>query len=411
MKEWTEDEWRRFEDALRTREPWEMAEELRLPPPDAGVLRELAARLDEERASAQALLEPVLTSLATFQAAEVESDEAFRTLGVIDVLNDSARMLRNTQPQFALATASAAVSIATQLAKVDACPGRILGRTEVEHAWAFFFVGRYRDAEEALRRADAAFDDDPLATDWDRAHGSLVRANTYREMHRFREASAEALFAGRAFQAFGDERYSLVARLLEGGILFMQRDYRAGAEVLDRLAVEAERAGDLLHVARARQTAGSCYIELGEHERAADYFFEALAIWDELGLDTERIRTNWSIGVLKKAMGDLDGAIAWIDDARRSFEALGVVNDAALARLELAEVLLLAGRGAEVLDLLRHVVVSFTSEGLMHNASIALAYLRDAVEAGAVEARIVRHVRDYLEELPAHPTHIFVPLH
>jgi tetratricopeptide (TPR) repeat protein len=180
--------------------------------------------------------------------------------------------------------------------------------------------------------------------------------------------------------------------------------------VLDRLADEAGRTGDRLHFARARQTAGNCYIELGEHAKAAEYFYEALVVWDELGLDTERIRTNWSIGVLQKATGDLNGAITRIDDARRAFEALGIINDAALTRLDLAEVLLLAGRTAEVPELLRDVVVSFTSEGVMRSASIALAYLREAVESGPIEPRLVRHVRDYLEELPAHPTLLFVPL-
>jgi tetratricopeptide (TPR) repeat protein len=411
MNDWTEKEWERFEEALRTREPWEMAEELRLPPPDPGPLRELASRLDQERTAAQALLEPALTSLTAFREAEIERNPAFRTRGVVDVLNDSARPLRNSQPQFALATAAAAVSIARQLAKGDACPGRVLGRTHVEHAWAFFFVGRYRDAEESLRRADTAFDDDPLATDWDRAHASLVRANTYRETHRFHEASAETLSAAAAFQAFGDERYFLIASLLEGGILFVQRDYRAGAEVLDRLAADAERVGDRLHFARARQTAGSCYTELGEHAKAAEYFFDALAVWDEWGLDVERVRTNWSIGVLHKSMGDLEDAIARIDEARRAFEGLGIVNDAAIARLDLAEVLLLAGRPAEVPDLLRDVVVSFASEGIMRNASIALAYLREAADSGPIEPRVVRHVRDYLEGLPLRPTSVFTPLH
>ncbi len=410
MNEWNEEDWKRFEDALRDREPWELAAELALPPPDAGALRELAARLDEERSVAEGMLEPLLTSMAAFQRAGVERNPAFAKCGVVDVLNDAAGALRKTQPQFALITAGAAVSIATKLAKAGSCPGRIVGRTHIEHAWALFLVGHYRDAEEALRRADVAFDDDPRATDWDRAHGSLVRANTFVETHRLDEAGVEAARAAAAFSAFGDSRYFLVASLIEGGILFMRREYRSAAEVLDRIAEEAGRVGDRLHVARARQNAGICYIELGEHDKAAAYFFEALAVWDDLGLETERVRTNWSIGVLQKATGDLEGAIERIDEARRTFEALGVVNDAAIARLELAEVLLLAGRPDEVPGLLRNVVVSFTSEGLMHNAKIALAYLREAVEAGAIEPRIIRHVRDYLDELPAHPTSAFAPL-
>lgn len=410
MKEWTEEDWQRFEDALSTREPWDMAEELELPPPDAGALRALATELDTERSAAQVLLEPLLALPTAFAAADVERDETYHTLGVVHVLHEVARSLRSTQPEFAVVTTSAAVTIATKLARVGSCSGRILGRAHVDHAWALFFVGRYRDVEEALRRADAAFDDDPYATDWDRAHGSLVRANTYVEQQRLDEASAEALWAAAAFESFGDSRLALNASLIEGSVLFMRRDYRAAAEWLDRLGDEAERLGNRLDVAGARQNAGICYVELGEYEKASRYFQEALGAWDELGLHTERVRTNWSIGVLYKAMGDLEAAIACIDEARRAFEELGIVNDAALARLELAEALLLANRPDEVPDLLRNVVVSFTSEGIMHNAKIALAYLREAVEAGALEPRLIRHVRDYLEDLPMNPASEFLPL-
>lgn len=410
MNEWDEQDWKRFEDALRDREPWELATELELPPPDPAPLRALAARLDEERTAAQKVLAPLLASQAAFEGAGVGKDPAFRTIGIVGVLGEASRTLRNTQPQFAVSVAHAAVAIANELTKNEACPSRVLGRTYVDYAWTLFFVGRYREVEDALLRAEAAFDDDPIATDWDRAHGAVVRANTFVELHRLDEASVEALWAASAFQAFGDSRYFLIASLIEGGILFMRREYRAAADLLDQLAVEAGRIGDRLTVARARQTAGNCYIELREHAKAADYFREALTVWDELGLETERVRTNWSLGVLHKSMGDLDGAIQRVDQSRRGFEALGVVNDAALARLDLAELLLLAERAEEVPDLLRDVVVSFTNEGIMQNAKLALAYLREAVEAGAIEARMVRHVRDYLEDLPTRPSSVFLPL-
>jgi len=410
MTDWNTEQWQRFEDALRASEPWELADEILIPPSDITPLRLFAARLNEERTAARALLEPVLESLAAFTAAKVDTDPAFLSRGVVDVLNDAARPLRNTQPQLALATSAAALAIATRLAPAGSCTPRVLGRTYMERGWALFFVGRYREAEEALRRADAAYDDDPLATDWDRAHTALARANVYVETDRHDEAGHEARFAACAFYTFGDYHYALAACLMEGHVLYVRRDYAGAARVLDAIAAEASRSGDRLHLARARQSAGNCYIELGDFARAEKYFLAALALWDELGLDVERLRTHWSLGVLAKATGDLDAAIARIDEVRRAFEALGIINDSAIARLELAEVLLLAGRPGEVRDLLRDVVVSFTSEGVMRNASMALAYLREAVEAGGTEPDLVRHVRDYLEELPTRPASVFLPL-
>jgi tetratricopeptide (TPR) repeat protein len=410
MNEWDEQDWKRFEDALRDREPWELAAELELPPPDTGALRELATRLDEERTAAQALLEPLLVSLRVFEEAQVERDGRFRTRAAVDALTTAAVNWRERQPAFALVIATAAVTIATKLASVHELRPMLLGSARLERAKALFVIGKYRECEEELVRADAAFGDDPFATEWEHARVSLVRSNIYVETHRPDEAMVEARGAARTFRAFGDTALYLAARMVEGGVLVIQRSFRAAADTLDALAAEALRAGDQLHRARARQTAANCYIELREYETAAAYLFEALTLWDELGLDTERVRTNWSIGVLLLARGEVDSAIERIDQARRSFEALGVVNDAAIARLELAEALLAADRPAEVPDLLRNVVVSFTSEGIMHNARIALAYLREAVEAGAIEPRIIRHVRNYLEELPTHPTSAFTPL-
>lgn len=406
MKDWTQEDWRRFDEALRSPEPWNVAEELLAPPPDPAPLRAFAAHLDAERNAARAQVAPLLVSLAAFAAADVEHDPRFRKAAVVDVLNEAARPLRNTQPQLALAAASGAVAIAARLVRTAAHPSRLLGRAELERGWALFFVGRYRDAEEALGNADAAFDDDPTATEWDRAHAALARANVFVETHRHDEATREAQVAAEGFAAFGDTRQSLIARMVEGGVRFLRHDYRGGAELLDALAVDAERIGDRLHFGRARQTAGNCYIELGDYEKARAYFAEALTVWNELGLEVERVRTHWSIGVLLRAQGHFDAAIERIDHARRSFEALGIINDAALSRLELAEALLLVERAEEVPDLLRDVVVSFTSEGLMRNASMALAYLREAAESGAIEPRVVRYVREYLEE----PTSMFIPL-
>ncbi|MGZ8780790.1 MAG: hypothetical protein ACXW31_12770 [Thermoanaerobaculia bacterium] len=411
MKEWTEEDWQRFEDALRTREPWDMADELRLPPPDLSRLRSLASKLDADRTAAKVRLEPVLTSLSVFTAADVANNPAFRTPPMVSHLTAAAVDLYEREPQFALATATAAVTIAENLAAVNELPTMsLLGFARVERGKVLFRIGRYRDAEEDLRRADEAFDVDPHATEWEHARASLVRANVLAETHRFEDAVAEAKGAARAFEAFGDTARFLAARLLVANVLYLKRDFRAAASVLDELAEEARRVGDLLHLACALQNGGNCAIELGEHQKAGEYFFAALTLWNELGAEVERVRTRWSIGALLRAKGDLEGAIEHIDSARRAFEKMGVVNDAALARLELAEALLLAERPDEVPDLLRNVVVSFTSEGIMHNAKIALAYLREAVEAGALEPRIIRHVRDYLEDLPTNPASVFLPL-
>jgi len=406
-----EEEWHHVEHALREPEPWTLMDELIVPRSDPRALRELAARLEEERAAAREQLEPLLESPERFEAARVDHDARFQSSAVVEVLTWTAESLHDDRPEFARVISDAAVRIAMNLAGVEQLRSRsLLGCAHLARGKVLFIIGRYRDAEDELRLANDAFAADRRATDWDFARVALMHANVCVETDRLDEALEQASRAATRFGMFGDTARYLAARMVEGHVLFMNRDYGNAARVLDRVAEQARRIGDALHRARACQSAGNCYIELGEPSRAEARLREALALWNELGLEVERIRTNWSLGVLAKARGDLDGAIVRLEDAYRAFEAAGVVNDAAMARLELAEVLLLVGRAADVREVLRGVVVRFTGEGLMRNANVALAYLREAVESGAVEQRVIQHVRRYLEQLPSHADSRFVAL-
>ena len=109
------------------------------------------------------------------------------------------------------------------------------------------------------------------------------------------------------------------------------------------------------------------------------------------------------------AGGDFRNGIEQLDRVRVEFEALGVVNDSALVRLELAEALLVANRPSRVPDLLRNIIVSFASEGMMRNANMALAFLKEALQKRRASVRVVRYVREYLEELSSRPSATFIP--
>ncbi len=405
-----DEEWHHVEQALREPEPWTLLDELLLPPPDPRPLRELAATLEEERAAAREKLQPLLESPERFEAARVAEDAEFQSSAVVEVLTDLADALHDARPQFALTLADAAVSIGMSLAAVHELRFKsLLGYARLARAKALFIIGRYREAEEELRIADGAFADDRYATEWDFARVRLLRSNVFVETHRLDDAVAQASHAARVFAEFGDARRYLAARLIEGGVLFVRRDYRDAARLLDDAAEQSRKTRDQLNRARARQTAGNCYIELGEFARAEAYLNEAVELWKQLGLNVECVRSSWSLGVLARARGDFETAIARIGDAAVQFDAAGVINDAAVARLELAEELLLARRGDEVPDVLRGVVLSFTNEGMMRNANLAVAYLREAAEAGSVETRLIRQVREYLEGLPSHPGSVFMP--
>ncbi|MFL6246482.1 MAG: tetratricopeptide repeat protein [Thermoanaerobaculia bacterium] len=335
----------------------------------------------------------------------------FQTTGAVTVLYEYAKELQEKQPKFALLIADTAVAIASKLAAAGGLRSMLhLGRAYLEQGRTLFVIGRYKDAEASLDQAERAYDQDDNTTGWDLATVWLIRANIFVESERFFEGRLLATAAARQFRIFGDTALYLNAQLLLASVLFMEGDYRASAQASEEIVQQSRVRGDTVLLGRALQNCGEAYLLLREFDRAVPHYLEAYAIWDELGLETERIRTNWSLATVDTETGQLESGIRRLDETYRAFETLGVVNDAALARMQLGEALLRAGRPETVPELLRNVVVSFASDGMMRNARIALAYLQDAIDQNWASPELIRHVRAYIEQLPLRPTTRFVPL-
>jgi len=401
----------RIDSALREPIPWEISDDIRADTPVPDVLRDRALAIQEEDAAARALLAPLLASPLRFRNARVEEDPRFHTTGAVAALYRAARELTERQPQFALLVVNAAVSLATKLAAAGTLRSNLhLGRAYLERGRTLFLIGRYKDAEQSLDRAESTYDQDPEATGWDLAWVWLARANIYVESERLRSGRLLALAAARQFRIFGDPVRYLHARLLLANVLFMEGDYRASAEAAEEIIRITRERGDTLLLGGALQNCAEASLRLREFEKARPLYIEACAIWDELGLDVERIRTKRSLATLDIETSRLEDGIKHLDETYRAFEALGISLDAALTRMELGEVLLRAGRPETVPDLLRNVAVNFASEGMMRNARIALAYLHEAIEQNRLSADLVRHVRAYIEQLPFQPNTAFAPL-
>ncbi|HEU4887368.1 MAG TPA: hypothetical protein VFV49_05735 [Thermoanaerobaculia bacterium] len=402
----------RIDGALREPVPWEISDDIGSEtPPVPEVLLNRALMIDAEAAAARELLAPLLTSPMRFRNARVEVDARFHTTGAVAALYRAGHELTERQPQFALLVVNAAVSVATKLVAANALRSNLhLGRAYLERGRTLFHIGRYKDAEMSLDRAEGIYDQEPEATGWDLAWVWLIRANIHVESERMGSGRLLALAAARQFRIFGDSVRYLNARLLIASVLFMERDYRASAEVAEEIIPLARQRRNQLLLGRALQNCAEAYLFLREFEKALPLYLEAHAIWDELGLDVERIRTERSLATFDIETGNLENGIKHLDEAYRAFEALGVHADAALTRLELGEALLRAGRPEKVPGLLRNVAVNFASEGMMRNARIALASLHEAIEQNRLSADLVRHVRAYIEQLPFHPNTAFVPL-
>jgi len=71
-----------------------------------------------------------------------------------------------------------------------------------------------------------------------------------------------------------------------------------------------------------------------------------------------------------------------------------------LTALELAETLLVVGRNDEVPAICRTLIDRFTRAGMGGSAMTALAFLRETVATGHATPGLVRHVYEFLRDVP-----------
>jgi tetratricopeptide (TPR) repeat protein len=406
------EELRTFEATLATDDIWGVPEGGGEEPP--GELRAVAQLLEQENAAAEQLLAPLTASPASFRRANVTSIPEMRTAGVVRRLCAESRALRERQPMHALVLADAAIAISDLLPPrryPAAIVDELRGSGWLERANVLRYLGRYAEALDATGIATRAFSQLPMPV-YSMALADYLRAVIYVETERPGDALRLVRKCARVFRQFGEEERFVHARMVEASVLFDQNRYRDARDLFVSLVRVAKNLGDAATLARLYGNVANCQLRLHELESADVYFARALSLYEALGLETERIRTRWSIGSLRIARGDIPDGLARLREARREFDQLGLRSDAALVTLDIAEALLASGSASaarEAADLCTSIVESFTSVGMTGHAMTALAFLHEAFETGNATPTLVRHVRHYLEGRPDHSGHAFVP--
>ena len=393
-----------FDSALHDPLPWQIADAKpvrREPPPE---LLEQARAIAAADAIARELVMPIVDSAIRFREARITEDSRFHTLAVIRLLCSVANGMHERQPQFGLLLADTALEIAAQLPDAAATKSFwYVGTAHKERANALRYLGRFKEAEEALDRAEEAFESDDHVEPFDLAIVGYVRATLYSKMERFEDAITFARSAAATFRIYGDTRRYLSSLLAEAvGYYSVDRD-REAVLLLERIATQARSADETGILARALANAASCYTRLHEYDKAAAYYDDAIEVIHGLDLPTESARMAWALAALKVERGDYSDGLPRLERCRVQLNQLGMLNDAALATLDLVAGLLAAGQPARVPELCRVISVTFSSEGMMRNAKKALAYLSEAASAGKATPEAVRHVRAFLEHLPVRP--------
>ena len=368
-----------------------------------------ADRAKAEDARAAEICTDVLSGPASWWPQRLRKHEGYRNAGMIRQLLDRMRELLATSPANALQVTSMAIEIANALPVTEyPCDYVVKLRAQAyrDHAYVLSYMGRYPEALEIADRAKRLFDQVPLP-EYDLARLAQVRASILRCIDRVDEAIVLARQAAETFRRFDDRPRYANARVIEGAMVFESGAYKDALQIW--ADVEHDPALDSMTRLGMVHNIAICYRELGQLDKAAERLRICADEYDALGIPVERTRSRRSLGQTLVRAGRHQDAIPVLRQSWREFEELDLVADAGLAALELAEALLLTGNAAEVPAICRNIVAQFTRAGMTSRAITALSFLREAVAIGQANPSLVRHVHDFLRELPAEQPRLFAP--
>ena len=367
-------------------------------------------RLDAEDAAAKESIATLLKGPSAWWRNAVRKSPAAFTAGMVRQLLAKMRELHDRAPADALVVTSLATELANGLSIKEYPSDYVItlrAQTLRDHAYVLSIIGRYPDAEAAVEQAERLIRQTPIP-DYELARLDLVRAGIYRTIDRIAEATGAAARAADTFLRFGDQPGWVNARIYQGAMLYQAKSFSDALAVWQSVENRAGLVSDTTRVLLSHNI-GMCYRDMGDLDRAVHYISAAAKEFEFLGLDAHRAKSRWALATTLTVAMRYEDAIPLFQSTWRDLERLGMEIDAALVALELAETLLLARRVDEVPNICRSLLDRFTRAGMNERALTALAFLRETVASGHVTPLHVRHVHDFLRDVPGDRERLLAP--
>jgi tetratricopeptide (TPR) repeat protein len=376
-------------------------------------LRAFAARAAQEDRDALRLLADYDKPDAAprFVWADIPSKPEYRTGGIARLLCKRANGMCTRKPLYALALAEAAVRISASLRDETYPRGTIhelRGEAWKEQANALFCLGRFDDALAALACAESEYRQLP--------HEGVglvavryVRASVFYEQEQLDTAEKLARESAEAALHLGATDRYMRAQHLQGEIRFRRGDIAGAVQLFASVLAYGKAQNDPLWIARESHNLGICYVELASPQEAFRYLSTALRFFTELDFPAEVIRTNWTIARLTFLQGKPGEAIQRLRETIRALTSEGMLTDAALAAVHLAEMLDATDRRREIPKLLDGVVQTFIDAGKLTGALAALAYLKQTAIHTSAPPELFTYVRKFIARAERQPELVFLP--
>jgi tetratricopeptide (TPR) repeat protein len=332
------------------------------------------------------------------------------TLGAAQTLANAARDLVDRDAGRAADLARFALVILRSL-RAGRYPGAAVAQAEAntlkELATAHRTQSRHDAGLRALAAADRVLAPFPGLA-YERTIISLARAISLAEANKLAEARRELEAVRPVFEELQDDHRLGQCLQLEGMLAFRQGDLALSRSRFQEALRVADRQNDVYSIGSINNNLGLVLLDLGEPQEAAAALHCALAVFDDLGLESVAAHPRWTIGRLLLANGKPSEAAEHLRKVRTTFLVSGRREEAGLAGLDQADALLSEGRISDAHRVTHEVIAEFDAAGLSERRQLALEYLRDLVATAALDVPRVRHVRAYLAERETHD--LFVPL-
>jgi tetratricopeptide (TPR) repeat protein len=258
-------------------------------------------------------------------------------------------------------------------------------------------LDRYDEAFEDADRAQRAYErlSDPGTG---LAEVKLTRAFLYYRLGRSSESLPLAQSAADEYERRRDMRKYAEAIETAASLLYMMGEYPPALKMYLRNLEAADELRDTEMRARILHNVSLVYRRVGDLDNAGKYLFDALHIWEGLGMKAAVARGRWSIGILALASADFAAAENVLRAAIDALREVGAEALAADAKVDLAEALLMLGRPQEIETLCREVEECYARLGLSRGRLSAAGFLRNAAADQILRREDIQHVRTYLEQ-------------
>jgi tetratricopeptide (TPR) repeat protein len=365
-----------------------------------------------DRTHARELFEELMRHPPARQHLLVTNSLRFRNWALCEVLLEESQTAGFEEPVRATELARLAVAVA------GALPAELCGESEVwnglrARAWAQ--LGNAHRISSDHLEADRAFAQvAPCCAQGrigllDLARVLDLEASLRRDQRRFAEASRLLDRVILIYERLG--QWNLLGRALKQKSMVCGEagDLEAEIGLLRRALDLLDPKEEPLTFLAARHNLISALNQSGRSREAFSLLFHTRPLYLQLGGRMNLLRMRWLEGLVAQGLERKEQAEVAFREVRQAFIELGDDYDAALASLDLASILILQGRTADLRQLAEEMLAVFTSRNIHREALAALLFFCHAARMEQAKEELVRDVAGYLKRARNDPELRFTP--